>query len=115
MIGQKLQETVFSRRELNVLVGPLDGFGGRVDRQILDMQDGIFDLMTAPDQGTNSCEKFIQFKRFCQVIIRAEVKPMNLVVQSAASTEDNNVCLNPRRAQPSRQSAHPFWGASHRG
>ena len=93
MEGKKLQQGIFPRRQVNQLAAAPDVPAGRVDLQVVDLQDRRFDLVPAPHQRPHPGEQLLQLKGLGQVIIGPQVEAANLVFQGSASREHQHMDL----------------------
>ena len=81
---QIFEQRVFFGRQRNFASAAPDGLRRRVNFQIFDDNFRRANFAASPQQSAKPRQQFAEFKRFCQIIIRAEIKPGNFVFDRIA-------------------------------
>src|SRR5207244_374959 len=90
----EFEQGVFAGCQMDRLAAPANVAAGRVDFQVVNTQNGVFDLVAAADEGAQASQQFFQLERLGQVVVGAEIQAANLVFDAAPGRQDQHVRLH---------------------
>src|SRR5260370_19370902 len=89
--NQILQNLEFPRKKKNVLAASADGPQHQVDREIADVQDGLFDNgVTTATKRLDARQQFDERKRFDQIVIAPGTQATHPIVDLSKCTDDQD-------------------------
>lgn len=78
--GEAFEQVVFPPSEWDFITTPVDGFGGGVERDVSDLDQGRFTLVFAPDLGSDTGDEFFKGKGFDEIIVGSTFEPFDPLV-----------------------------------